>query len=310
MEASQGKWGIVFCPKSGQRNPRKLWRKIEKCLHEEAIDYDYVQSEASGSVDRLVKMMINNGYRTIIIVGGDSALNDAVNCLMRVEREERNEIALGVIPNGLKNDFAHFWGIDEKNLESTIKSLKQRRIRKIDLGCIRYHNSDNERCRRYFHNCLTIGLVTSVTNLRRRAQLLGGMRMVSYFFSSLRLIAQRLEYKMHLRINTDEIKGKVMTVCIGNSTGYGFTPNAVPYNGMLDVSVVHHPEITQLLEGFYLLYSGKILNHRNVLPFRTQEVKFFSCGKAPIGIDGRLLKQPKGDFIVGVEHEVVNFIIP
>lgn len=304
------KWGIIFCPRSGQRNPRKLWRKIEKCLQDEGISYDYVQSETSGSVDRLVKMMINNGYQTIVVVGGDSALNDAVNSLMHVEKEIRDQIALGVIPNGIKNDFAHYWEIDESDIEKTVKMLHARRIRKIDLGCIRYTNSEGERCRRYFHNCLTIGLVTSVTNLRRRAQLLGGFKMISYFFSSLRLIAQRLEYKMHLRINTDEISGKVMTVCIGNSTGYGFTPNAVPYNGLLDVSVVHHPEVTQLLEGFYLLYCGKILNHRDVLPFRTQEVKVISNGKAPIGIDGRLLKQPKGQFTVGVDHEVINFIIP
>ena len=46
----------------------------------------------------------------------------------------------------------------------------------------------------------------------------------------------------------------VKTMCIGNASGYGQTPNAVPYNGMLDVSIVHHPGMTQLFEGFYLFY--------------------------------------------------------
>ena len=306
----QDKWGIIFCPRSGQRRPGKLWRKIEKCLQNEGISYDHVQSETSGSVDRLVKMMINNGYRTIIIAGGDSALNDAVNSLMQVESDVRNEIALGVIPNGLNNDFVHFWEISDKDIEKTIQTLKQRRIKRLDLGYILYNNAEGQRCRRYFNNSLTIGLVTSVINLRRHAKLMGGLKMVSYFFSSLRIIAQRLEYKMHLHINTDEISGKVMTVCIGNATGYGFTPNAVPYNGFLDVSVVHHPKMTQLAEGLYLLFSGKILNHRDVMPFRTQKVTVKTCGKAPIGIDGRLMKQPKGEFTVGIEKEVINFIIP
>lgn len=62
-----------------------------------------------------------------------------------------------------------------------------------------------------------------------------------------------------------------MTVCIGNSTGYGQTPNAVPYNGLLDVSVVYHPEMTQLFEGFYLFVRGKFLNHRSVHPYRTKK---------------------------------------
>ena len=84
------------------------------------------------------------------------------------------------------------------------------------------------------------------------------MDRMMFLFSFILMIFQRLEYKMHLKINTDEIKRKVMTVCIGNALGYGQTPNAVPYNGQLDVSVVYHPEMTQLFEGIYLfVVTGK-----------------------------------------------------
>jgi len=57
--------------------------------------------------------MINNGYKTIVIAGGDSALNDAANCLMREEKAVRESISLGVIPCGVMNDFAHFWNLKE-----------------------------------------------------------------------------------------------------------------------------------------------------------------------------------------------------
>ena len=82
MAVEQTKWGILYCPKTGISNKRKRWEKIQKVLDERRIDYDFVQSETADSVERLMKMMISNGYKTIIIVGGDSALNDAVNCLM------------------------------------------------------------------------------------------------------------------------------------------------------------------------------------------------------------------------------------
>ena len=78
-------------------------------------------------------MLINNGYKTIVIVGGDSALNDAVNCLMQVEKSKRDEIALGVIPNGVMNDFALYWEFKENDIEQTVKWLKERRVRKIDV---------------------------------------------------------------------------------------------------------------------------------------------------------------------------------
>ena len=304
------RWGILYCPKHETFNSGKRWEKIERCLKANGIEYDYLQSENSASVERLVKMMINNGYKTIVIVGGDSALNDAVNCLMLTEKRIRDNIALGVIPNGLMNDFAHFWGFRESDYEQTIKWLKQRRVRKIDLGCIRYTNKHGEACRRYFLNCINIGLIAAIMNLRRQTRHYFGSRTLSFIFSFILMIFQRLEYKMHLKINSDTVKRNVMTVCIGNATGYGQTPNAVPYNGLLDVSVVYHPGMTQLIEGFCLFVRGKFLNHRSVHPFRTRKVDVLEAHKALVGIDGRLMKAPVGPFSVSVEQEVINFLIP
>ena len=84
----------------------------------------------------------------------------------------------------------------------------------------------------------------------------------------------------------------------------------VPYNGLLDVSVVYHPGMTQLIEGFYLFVRGKFLNHRSVHPFRTRKVEVVEANKALVGIDGRLMKTPVGPFTVSVEQEVINFLIP
>ena len=108
MAIETTRWGILYCPKSGVGRGRKQWAKIQKALDERGVQYDFVQSENSNSVDRLMRMLINNGYKTIIIAGGDSALNDAVNCMMSVEKRVRDEVVLGVIPNGFLNDFARF----------------------------------------------------------------------------------------------------------------------------------------------------------------------------------------------------------
>ena len=147
-------------------------------------------------------------------------------------------------------------------------------------------------------------------NLRRQTRHIFGSRTLSFVFSFLLMIFQRLEYKMHLKINTDELERKIMTVCIGNAPGYGQSPNAVPYNGMLDVSVFYHPQMTQLFEGIYLFVKGKFLNHRSVHPYRTQKVEVLKAEHALVGIDGRLMNTPVGEFTVTVEQEVINFLIP
>jgi YegS/Rv2252/BmrU family lipid kinase len=304
------RWGILYCPKTGACSTRKRWEKIQKALDGRKVQYDMVQSETAESVERLVKMLISNGYKTIIIVGGDSALNDAVNCLMQEEKVVRDEIALGVIPNGVMNDFARFWDFNEDNVEQTIDWLVKRRIRQVDLGCIRYTNANGEKCHRYFLNCINIGMTADIMNLRRQTRRLFGSRTLSFISSLFVMLFHRMEYKMKLKINSDVIDRKVMTVCIGSGPGYGQTPNAVPYNGMLDVSVVYHPEVVQLIEGVWLLITGRFLNHRSVHPYRTQEIEVEHAKHAMVGIDGRLMKTPVGPFRVDVEQEMIKFLIP
>ncbi len=279
-------------------------------LDQRGVEYDWVQSETTDSVERLMNMLIHNGYKTIIIVGGDSALNDAVNCLMQVEKQVRDEIALGVIPNGVMNDFARYWDFKEGNLEQTIGWLIKHRIRKVDLGCIRYNNKNGEACHRYFLNCINVGLIADVMNLRRQTRSLLGSRTLSFVASIFLMIFHRMDYKMHVRINSDTINRKVMNMCIGSGPGYGQTPSAVPYNGMLDVSVVYHPELLQLFAGFWLLLTGRFLNHRSVHPYRTREVVVEESKKAMVGVDGRLLGTPVGSYRITVEQEVINFLIP
>ncbi len=309
MAVSENKWGLLYCPRGGWGNGKR-WAMIEKVLRQNQVCYDLVQSENQKSVERLVKMFINNGYKTIVIVGGDSALNDAVNCLMQVDKGVRDQIVLGVIPNGLMNDFAHFWGFDDGECSQTVKWLLKRRVRKIDLGCVRYTNEKGEKCHRYFLNCVNIGLIASIMNLRRKTRHFFGSRTLSFLFSFVLMIFQRLDYKMNIKINSEVIKRKVMTVCVGNAFGYGQTPNGVPYNGLLDVSVVYHPQMTQLFEGIYLFVRGKFLNHKSVHPYRTRNVEVNEAPHALIGIDGRLMKKPVGPYQITVEQEVINFLIP
>jgi diacylglycerol kinase family enzyme len=301
------KWGILYCPK-GRGNKQR--EKIQRVLDDRKVDYDFVQSESADSVERLVTMLIHNGYKTIVIVGGDSALNDAVNCLMREEKHVRDEIALGVIPNGVMNDFARYWDFKEGNVEQTVDWLVKHRVRTVDLGCVRYTDKKGEKCHRYFLNCVNIGLIADIMNLRRQTRSLLGSHTLSFIVSIFLMIFHRMDYKMRVKVNNSTVDRKVMTMCVGSGPGYGQTPSAVPYNGMLDVSMVYHTEIIQVFAGLWLLISGRFLNHRSVHPYRTREVIIEDAPHALVGVDGRLIGTPTGPYRITVEQEVINFLIP
>lgn len=312
MAVESTRWAVLYCPKGGLLSrPASRWARVERALTGAGITFDKVQSESQGSVERIVKMLVNNGYKTILIVGGDSALNDTVNCLMQTERRVRDEVAVGIVPNGVMNDFATFWGIADGDVEQAIRSLSRRRVRRIDLGCIRYRNRAGEACHRYFANCVNVGFIAAIMNLRRRTRHLLGSRALSFALSFLLLLFQRMDYAMRLTLNSDTLRRRVMNVCVGNARGYGQTPNAVPYNGLLDVSVAGHTSLTRLVQGFYLLLRGRLLNHRGITASRTREVVFERTAGVPVSVDGRLISgAPRGEFRITVEQEVINFIIP
>ena len=310
MENSKSRWGILYCPRNGIKSKRKRWERLQEELDARNIKYDFVQSENSDSVERLVTMLIHNGYKTIVIVGGDSAMNDAVNCLMREEREVREQVALGLIPNGVLNDFARFWGFAVGNDGQTVEWLASHRVRKIDLGCLHYTDKQNGETHRYFLNCVNIGTTADIMNLRQQTRRIFGSKMLSFISSIIVKIFHRKDYKMRLKVNSEVIERRLMTVCVGNARGYGQTPSAVPYNGMLDVSVVYDPQMLQLFSGLWLLISGRFLNHNSVHPYRTCELVVEDAKKAMVGIDGRLISTPVGDYRITVEQEVINFLIP
>ena len=106
MSVEPEKWGVIYNPKAGTRKVQKRWKEIKEYMDSRGVSYDYVQSEGFGSVERLAGILANNGYRTIVVVGGDGALNDAINGIMSSNAEDKREIAIGIIPNGIGNDFA------------------------------------------------------------------------------------------------------------------------------------------------------------------------------------------------------------
>ena len=133
MSVEPKKWGVIYNPKAGTRKVKKRWKEIKEYMDSKGVDYDYVQSEGFGSVERLAKILANNGYRTIVIVGGDGALNDAINGIMLSDAEDKENIALGMIPNGIGNDFAKYWGLSTE-YKPAVDCIINHRLKKIEIG--------------------------------------------------------------------------------------------------------------------------------------------------------------------------------
>ena len=213
------KWGVIYNPKAGTRKVQKRWKEIKAYMDRRGVAYDYVQSEGFGSVERLAGILANNGYRTIVVVGGDGALNDAINGIMHSEATDKRGIAIGIIPNGIGNDFAKYWGISME-YQQAVDCIIGNRRRRIDVGTCQYYDGQKH-CTRYFLNATNIGLGARIVKINDQAKRFWGVKYVSYFMALLALIFERKLFRVHLKINGEHIRGRVMTICIGNAWGYG-----------------------------------------------------------------------------------------
>lgn len=309
MAVELNRWGIIYNPKAGSRKAQKRWTKIREYMESKNVMFDYVQSEGFGSVERLSRTLANNGYRTIVVVGGDGAINDAVNGIMHSDVANKNDIALGIIPNGIGNDFAKYWGLDSDDYNGAVDVLINRRLRRVDVGVFNYFNGD-EHISRYFLNAVYMGLGARIVMITNETKRFWGIPLISYLSSLVLVAFERKLHRTHLKLNDEHIRGRIMAVAIGSCRGYGLTPSAVPYNGWLDVSVIYRPQLRELISGLWMMQQGRLLNHKIVKPYRTKSVKILRAQNAEVSIDGRLWTDKNYPVEVTIEPEALTLIIP
>lgn len=299
------RWGVIYVPQPGAWRPMKRWKEIKEYLSSKGVEYDCIESENLKSVERQARMFADNGYGTIVVVGGDGALQDALNGILSSANSD--SVALGIVPNGIANDFARYWGLSVGDYKNAVDNIMARRVRKIDVGRCSFNTEDGEK-ERFFLNVLSIGFSASIVELANKEHLFLA-RYAYQLRGILHLLFHRKSFNMKFRLNSQTVEKKFMMLCIGNSFGYGMTPSAVPYNGWLDVSAIRMPKWLGALEGLHMMLRRRILNFELVEPFRSTEIYIESVGGAKLGIDGRPFT-PSFPMTVTVLPEKLNLIIP
>ena len=263
-----------------------------------------------GAKKNIARSLNERGCQVTIypaLTSAEEILGDNPDGIMLSNARDKENIAIGIIPNGIGNDFADYWEMSS-DYKKAVDCIINNRRRKIDVGTCYYYDGEKH-LTRYFLNAINIGLGARIVKITDQCKRFWGVKFLSYFMALLSIIFERKLYRMHLKINGEHIRGRIMTVCIGSAWGYGQAPSAVPYNGWLDVSVIYRPELLQLWSGLWMLIQGRILNHKVVMPYRTQKVKVLRAQNASVDLDGRILDR-HFPLDISVLHEAITLIIP
>lgn len=301
--------GIIFSPKVGSRKANKHWYEIQSYLNKKNVVYDFVQSEGIGSVERLTKMLCVNGYHTIVLVGNDASLNEAVNAIIDFDKLP-DDFAFGLIPNGPNNSFARFWGANQDEYKRSVDTIIRRQVKKIDVGFLVYTDDDGIPYRRYFLNCINIGLGAKVADVMERYNLLTGSKALAMIPAAIANLLNQKVFNVKMSADNEAIDENVMSICIGNCTGYGQTPNAIPYNGLLDMTLIFRPKFWHVAKAFWFLERGKFLNYRHVRPYRIKNIEISDISKAKVSVDSVFLdRKNPAPMRVGIEPESFSYIV-
>jgi len=281
---------IFFNPFSAGGKTGKAQQEIMR-IFEKYFGKDYALSytEELQNDKFLTDNFFNNGYESIIVVGGDGTVNQVVNQFFQKE-EYRKKIKLGIISSGTGNGFAQSLTLPEK-IEKQIKRIKYGETYCTDIGKIEY-NLNKNLVTRYFVNEFQLGIGGEVVKrVSLKQKKLGGSLAIP--FGTISSIFSHPNHCLSIKINGEIIESTSTGVIIANGAFTGGGMNIAPFaklnDGLLDVILIQELNTFERLWHFSKIYSGRYIKSKKILYRQSKEIIIDSKEDIPMEADGELL---------------------
>ena len=154
------KWFAIVNPVAGSGRGLTDWPQISKLLRDHHIVPEYAFTERKYHAIELAVEAVNNGFRKIIVVGGDGTIHEVVNGLFIQKVVPTQDVLLSVIAVGTGNDWIRMFGIPRKYSEA-IRAIVEGHSFLQDVGKISYYQSSYKQTR-YMANVAGVGFGAAV----------------------------------------------------------------------------------------------------------------------------------------------------
>ena len=116
-------WYVIVNPVAGFGRGLGDLPHITKLIRENDIPHELVFSQHKHHVTELTVQAVNEGYRRIIVIGGDGTLHEVVNGLFIQQAAPVEDVTVAVIPVGYQNGF----GVERVREYGVFASWRRRR---------------------------------------------------------------------------------------------------------------------------------------------------------------------------------------
>jgi diacylglycerol kinase (ATP) len=304
-------WAIIINPKSGKKKFRQQRRYFFLTLKHAGIAFDYKATKFAGHAIKIAKLYAEKGYRNFMVLGGDGTISEVINGIFSASIEHRESLKIALIPRGTGNDWGRFWGLT-RNYNHSINVFLKGNARLIDIGKIDYE-LEGEQQTHYFINSVGLGLDATVVDLTRRFKQFVGSHSFLY---TVALFAAVFTYKSHkatIRSRERDLDESMFTMDVANGcySGGGLkqTPYALPYDGFLDVMVTKKPTFVDIIQGLFLLFKGKLLDHHIIESFQTQNLTVECHKNVFMEADGIIINGTS-PYTISIIPNAIQMIVP
>lgn len=242
----------IVNPVAGNGAGARIARGLARELEAAGLRAEVVVTPGRGEAARLAAAAVDDGYRTILAVGGDGTANEVANGIAG------SQAAMALYPIGKGNDLARSLGYPRgRRLAEWLVGVA--RPRTIDAGEVNG---------RLFLNATGVGIDGHVAERVRSATPLG------YLIASLGGIATYRPQRMDVRIDGETVLGRFLTVIASNGRYFGGgmcpAPRARLDDGLLDVTVAGDLSRAASVVALVRIYFGR---HENGTTITTRTAR-------------------------------------
>ncbi|MFZ4545816.1 MAG: diacylglycerol/lipid kinase family protein [Bacteroidales bacterium] len=285
-------WFVLVNPNAGKRKGEKDWHEIAAKITAAGIKFVHVFTEHRGHAVVLTREYLENGYRNIIVVGGDGTLNEVVNGIFLQKEIPTSEITLAMIPVGTGNDWCRMFNIPG-DYKQAINLIKKRKIFVQDTGTIKYISTENGEITRYFINMAGMGFDAMVAQKTNKQKDMGKSNPMSYVVNIFSSLFSYSSTKVTILLDGEKIMSDIFSMSVGicqyNGGGMKQAPTALPDDGLFDLTLIKPIGKFKIIRNIIKLFDGSFTRMPEVSTYRSSKIIIHSEPKMFMEADGESL---------------------
>jgi len=287
----QSAWRVIVSSRSGGGKALTDWPSIAKMLKDRRIEFSEKITDHAYHAIEMTREALSQGFRKLLVIGGDGAIHEVLNGLYSQEDISPADVTLGLIPVGSGNDWSRLHAIPS-DYASAVGLIADAAVhtRKQDVARVDTRMDGKPYCR-YMMNIGGLGFDSEVCHRFDLAKERGHAGDRQYLKS---LLSGFLTYKcLKFRVAVDGrefYRGPAFSVAlgIGKYCGGGMmqTPEAVPDDGLIDVTVVGKLSKLKFLSKVPSLFKGDLFKYKEVMHTRGRSVDISAAPYSYMEVDG------------------------